>query len=139
MASSQKLKSIKYMQCDFIKPNGEKCKANAVTKKYKDGKFYCFSHNPAVAGERQKARAKGGLASMGSRAKLSIVNVRTPKEIANFTADLINEIRTNKIDKKRASVISSLLGQMVKVLELEELADRISELEQSLKGRRLKQ
>ena len=63
-------------QCEFIKPNGDKCRAFALT-----GVAYCWAHDPDKAESRRIASAKGGRA--GARPKTPAIIV----EIVDDKAD----------------------------------------------------
>ena len=63
-------------QCEHIKPNGDKCKAYALT-----GGDYCWAHDPDKAESRRIASAKGGRA--GARPKTPAIVV----EIVDDKAD----------------------------------------------------
>ena len=44
------------VRCSYIKPDGNRCQAYAL----KNGKGFCFRHDPGMAEERERASSRGG-------------------------------------------------------------------------------
>jgi len=110
------------MKCQFIKPNGEQCEANAM-----EGVNYCFTHNPETQAEKEQAVLKGGLAPKPRKeAKpLAPISVRSTKDILALLEDTINRVRTEPITHQKANCIGYLANISIKALEVDELDEKL--------------
>ena len=109
--------------CTFIKGNGERCQATAT-----GSNGLCWSHDPANAEKRRRIASKAGSAKPG-------------REIGNLkqeVKDLIANVKAGEQDRADATVM--LQGYRVlkdfvelerKIREVDELEERIAELEQA--------
>lgn len=117
------------MQCKFIKPNGERCRAPALK-----GSGFCFSHDPNSKGKKAMAVKKGGLA----KKKFLLSNeeeivLRTARDAKNFLAMVINGVWTGKIP---ATPVANSLGFLVRCFldayEKSEIEKRLERIEEKM-------
>jgi hypothetical protein len=108
--------------CLSKKKNGEPCRVKALS----DG--YCFSHSPAMAEKRQKARARGG--------QNSAITVRTEKlgpgclaSVYGALGEALVDVRRGKLDPRIAVAMAGVARAMTAVITAGELEDRIRGLE----------
>jgi hypothetical protein len=117
------------MKCQFIKPDGTKCNANAMA-----GSNYCFNHNPATQKEKHLAVVKGGLAPKKFFLKnQGEVSLKTAGDAKNFLAKVINAVWVGEIP---ATPVANTLGFLVRCFldayEKAEIETRLDEIEQRL-------
>lgn len=103
------------MKCQFTKPNGEQCDANAMI----DSQF-CFSHNPETAEDKKSAVLKGGLAPKPRKEAepLEPIKMRSADDILALIEDTVNRIRTEPITRQKANSIGYLINIALKALEV---------------------
>jgi hypothetical protein len=121
-------------RCQHTKPDGERCGAFACT-----GSPYCYTHDPHRAGERGKARSKGGKAA---HRKAAVLPTDTPDaaltsmaEVATFLAMVINKTARGEIDAKVSNSLGLLCGQLQRCLERGDHEVRLARLELALEER----
>jgi hypothetical protein len=116
------------MECEFIKPNGEKCEAQAI----KDD-IYCFAHSnkPVIIEKRTEAKSLGG--RNGKKQMLtpseSTIEVKTHKDALILLEQTINDVRQNKIAVNQANCIGYLCNIMAKIFEQQQIETRLAVLE----------
>lgn len=117
------------MQCTFLKPNGNQCKAHAM----KDSEF-CFLHNPEIeTKEKREMQSKGGkVGKLAVDTPLPPLPIATPKEVMALLADTINRVRANEMPPQIGNTIGYLSGVFLKAVETAELKDKIDALERIL-------
>ena len=122
------------MKCSHTLVNGQKCKAYAID----DGSGLCINHNPETRNIKRMAVVNGGKAPKTARLKnrLPAVPIENPRDLVTFLASLINELRTNKIEPKKAATLSYIGANLIKAMELVELNDRIEKVEKIVLERR---
>ena len=120
-------------QCTFKFPSGEPCRMAPL----KDSQF-CWSHSPEHAQEAQEARKLGGL----RRKREATVAVAFDLDGLDTTTGIrrLIEIATtdtlgldNSIPRNRA--LGYLAGMAQRNLEIGDMEERISSLEQAVSGR----
>lgn len=118
------------MKCDFIKDNGEQCKANAMIDS-----GYCYLHNPEIAEETKKLNQIKGGENRGLTVTkpLKEVEVTSGHDIFTLLNTTIKEVRAGEIDAKVANTIGYLAGVMIKAYEASVLEKRLIDLEDALK------
>jgi len=114
-------------KCQFIKSDGEECKANAM----RDNEF-CFSHNPDMEEERMSAVSRGGRAPRKAYEPLPEVKIENTKDVVNLLSTTISEVRAGSVELRVANCIGYLSGHLIKAFEISELEDRIIKLERLL-------
>lgn len=115
-------------QCAGIKRDGGRC---AVV--VGPGQNHCYQHDPERADERRRNASRGGR-SKGSG--------ELP-DLKRQLKDLASDVLKGDVDKGRASVANQILNTVIRAVEqerkqreLEEMAERLEALEETLKGRR---
>ena len=115
------------MRCAAITSAKERCKLEATSGSY------CWSHAPENA-QARKSRARRGGKARGA-GELS--------EVKRRLSGLAEDVIAGRVDRGDAAVAGQLLGTYIravsvemKVREVDELAGRLEELEEALKGRR---
>jgi hypothetical protein len=119
-------------RCAAIKPNGERCKAEAMP----DAEW-CYSHHPDYAEERRRRASKAGKRGGRGRPQHEMGAIKTLLE------GLTERVLAGEIETGRAAVANQLVNtrlraieQERKMRELEELEERLEALEGVLKGRK---
>ena len=119
-------------KCGFIKASGEACKALPMK-----GAGWCYVHHPDNTEKRRRLGSKGG--KRGGRG-------RPPVELASIKgrlSDLADDVLEGKVDRAAAAVASQVLNVYLravsvemKVLEQQELIERLEALEANLENRK---
>lgn len=121
----------KTSKCEHKKPNGEHCKAKALTNDH-----FCFFHSPAKAGERRQARSAGGVSRSQKRAVLppdtAARRLQSPTDVCDLLGDTINQVRCGLIDSRIATAVGYLAGTLLRGLEHGQLDDRLTKIEAKL-------
>lgn len=122
------------MKCQFTKPDGTQCKANAMSQS-----SYCFSHNPDTQAEKELAVLKGGLAPKPRKdaEPLEPVELKTTEDIVGLLADTINRIRVEPLSHQRANAIGYLCGVLLKAIEVGRLDDQLKLVQSILDQRKI--
>ncbi len=122
-------------RCAAIKPNGERCKADAI-----DHAEWCWSHHPDYQDARRRRASKGGRAGGRGRPQVELVGLQERFE------ELANKVLEGELDKGRAVVAGQLLQgaracirDRLKAVEQLELIERLEVLEQELETKRRNQ
>lgn len=119
--------------CQFTHPDGRSCQATVQA-----GSDYCFFHDPAKAGDRKAAQAKGG--SQNAIRVLPPAELRawreghTPSsaELVGLLADTVDAALTGRIDPRVANTVGYLAGVMLKALEYDALNERLIAIEEAV-------
>lgn len=115
------------MRCEFIKPNGERCGADAM----KNSRL-CFFHNPKVKKAKREAVIRGGKSPKKNYNPLEPIEIKDNKDVVKLIAQVINEAREGKIDIRLANCLFYGSGQLIKALEVADLEERVAKLEELL-------
>jgi hypothetical protein len=114
-------------RCAAIKPNGERCKAEAMP----DAEW-CYSHHPDYAEERRRRASRGGKTGGRGRPATEL------KDVKALLEDLTERVLAGDLDTGRAAVANQLVNtrlraieQERKIKETEELEGRIEALERA--------
>jgi len=120
-------------QCSATTKKGEQCKAYALA----DSDF-CFTHDPAHAGERAQARSKGGRARhgrlIGSTGDAEPVRVQSMADVVDLLERTVNDALKMENSLQRARTIATLAGTIVKALQFATLEERVAALEFEIRG-----
>jgi len=117
------------MKCLNINVDGDDCGANAMSNSK-----YCFTHNPIMKTQHLQAAAKGGQVStdVGNQLLPQICMKQIP-DVVVLLEDTINRVRTTKedgsMDVKVANCIGYLSGQLIKAIEVSDIATRLEIVE----------
>ena len=104
-------------RCAATKPNGTPCERIVGVSQ-----TYCYSHDPANAGQRHQA------ASKAARAKGS----GQVREVTNKLAKLADDVLGGTVDKATGSVVAQILGVLIRGIEQERKIREQDELEARL-------
>ncbi len=114
-------------RCTFIKPGGERCKGVPVR-----GSTLCAAHHPDYQAQRRAGASRGGKA-------------RGPSEMAGIKSEIkavIEAVRTGELNRGVGAVVfqgyNTLLRAVEierKVRELDEIEERLENLESRMTGR----
>jgi hypothetical protein len=122
--------------CEHVSPTGKPCGGYAL-----HGGKYCWAHDEANKKKARAASRKGGKARCRPRAVLPFnadnVQFKCFSDIVNALADTFNRVRKGELDYRIGNCLGTLAGQIVKAMqakELEEMAERLAELEERLKA-----
>jgi hypothetical protein len=117
-------------RCAAIKPNGERCKVEAIP-----AEEWCWSHHPDYEEQRRRRASKGG--KRGGRGRPSV-------ELARLQArfeDLAEKVLSGEIERGVGAVVGQLLNGAracvrdgLAAREQEELVARLEVLEEALEA-----
>jgi hypothetical protein len=115
-------------RCAAIKPNGERCKADAI-----DHAEWCWSHHPDHQDERRRRASRGGRRGGRGRPVAELTKLQERFE------DLANKVLDGELEKGRAVVAGQLLQgaracirDRLKATEQLELIQRLETLETNI-------
>lgn len=100
-------------QCQFTKPNREKCNAYAVKND-----VFCFAHSQKHKEEYTQAIHKGGKSLKRSYIDQPPILLRNNEDIVYLIEQTINSMRENKISTKTASVTAMYINLALKAIPL---------------------
>lgn len=115
------------MRCSYIKPDKKQCAAYAMT-----GSKFCFTHNPDMKEKKIAAVIKGGKMSNKNRTLLPPVALSQPKDVVVLLGSTINDVRGGLIELRIANCIGYLSGHLIKAIEIADLEERVSKIEEAL-------
>ena len=122
------------IKCSFVKANGKKC--NSFAMKNSES---CYLHSDKISDEeKRETRSKGG--------KKSVIipndvydtfgrkpfKLKTPKDISNFLAKIINEILAGRMDMRLGTGLAFITNGLLRSVELTEIQDKIETIEKYL-------
>ena len=114
------------MECQFVKTDGEHCKAKALD----DDKF-CFFHskNEEVVQSRKQAASKGGRSNKKVEYMQGPIKINSTSEIIDLYEKTVNDLRAGKIDIRRANSIAYICNSMLKAFEQRDVLAKLQTLE----------
>jgi len=120
------------MGCQFVKPSGEQCKAKAL-----DNDEFCFFHskNEEVVQSRKQAASKGGRSNKKVECTQDPIKINSTSEIIDLYEKTVNDLRTGKIDIRRANSIAYICNSMLKAFEQRDILAKLQTLETVLNVR----
>lgn len=120
------------MKCLFIKPNGDRCGANAMSDS-----DYCYLHNPEISQEdKLVAQTRGGQnRSPKVYQPLPPIKIKKTSDIMGLLNDTINQVRQGKLDCRVGNTIGYLAGVAIKAFETSELEERLEQIELVIKNK----
>lgn len=121
------------MECQFIKPNGEHCKAKAL-----DNDKFCFFHskNVEVIKYRKQAASRGGKSNKKVEYHQNPIKITSASEIINLYEKTLNDLRMGKIDARRANAIAYTCNSMLRALQQRDVMSKLQTLETVLNVKR---
>jgi hypothetical protein len=115
-------------RCAAIKPNGERCKVDAIP----DAEW-CWSHHPDYEQARRRRASKGGKRGGRGRPQTEL------SDIKRRLSDLADDVLEGQTDKSVAAVASQVLNVYLRAVSVElkareqlELIERLEMLEEAL-------
>ena len=119
-------------RCTAIKPTGERCKGRAM-----EGSEWCWNHDPAHADQHRRYGSKGGKRGGRGRPVAELARLGTRFE------ELADMVLRGEVDRADGAVAGQLLNGAractrdgLKAKEVEELEQRLEELEQLMAARK---
>jgi hypothetical protein len=118
-------------KCEHKKPNGERCRAKALTNDR-----FCFFHSPAKNQERRQAQRAGGV----SRSQKTTVlppdtedqRLQSPTDVCDLLGTTINQVRRGLLDSRIATAVGYLAGTLLRGMEHGHLDERLTRIEAKL-------
>ena len=123
------------MKCEFIKPDGKQCNANAMSEA-----DYCYTHNPDISDEeKREAKQRGGRARALTIANpLPALPIAEPEDAVLLIADTIKRVRAGKLDIRTANCLGFLSDKLLKAFETSRLDDRLEVIERVILEKKTK-
>lgn len=117
------------MKCQFVKPDDNECKANAM----RDAEF-CYLHNPKISeDEKYFSQSRGGKGNKHTlQVPLEPIKVKNPSDVVVLLEDTINKVRSGELDLRTANCIGYLSGHITKALEIANIEKRIEIIERAV-------
>ena len=114
------------MKCEFIKPDGTKCEAHAIT-----GSKFCYFHNPDISDEeKREAQSNGGKTkALTLKEPLPPLALAKPSDAVLLIADTISRVRAGTLDIRTANCLGFLSDKLLKAFETSRLNDRLEVIE----------
>jgi hypothetical protein len=119
-------------RCAAIKPNGERCKVEAIA----DAEW-CWSHHPDYQQARRRRATKGGKRGGRGRPQAELAGIK------QRLSELADDVLEGKQDKGVAAVASQVLNVYLRAVSVElkareqlELIERLEALEEALDQRK---
>ncbi len=115
------------MQCQFIKSDNTRCRANHIK-----GSSFCFRHNPASKEAGLVASSKGGQNRVLQGVYGDEIKLNSPSDIRNFIGTVINGVWTGQVPVPTGSSMGFLARCWLDAHEVSEVQTRMDELEKRL-------
>jgi hypothetical protein len=119
-------------KCTAITRGGTRCKGDAI-----DSSGYCYSHHPDHANDRRRAARKGGKSGGRGRGRGELPELKRRLE------DLAADVLSGGVERGAAAVVNQIYNTLIRAVEqerrmreLEELAARLEEVEETLQRRK---
>jgi len=115
------------MKCGFIKDDGTKCEAHAIT-----GSSFCYFHNPDISDqEKREAQSNGGKSkALMLKEPLPEIPLVKPNDAVLLIADTISRVRAGTLDIRTANCLGFLTDKLLKAFEVSQLNGRVEIIEQ---------
>jgi hypothetical protein len=78
------------------------------------------------------AVVKGGKMSKKNRTSLPPVSLAQPKDVVVLLSSTINDVRGGVVELRIANCIGYLSGHLIKAIEISDLENRVSKIEEAL-------
>ncbi len=116
-------------RCAANTRSGKPCKAYPLA-----GSRYCFAHDPDRAESRSQARSLGGhnRSAPAKRLHFSATDLKTSQGLRAFAEELIRLTREEKISSHRSRTLGYLMLAQRRLIELDDLNQRVQALENVL-------
>jgi hypothetical protein len=123
------------MQCSFIKTGNIPCQAKAIADSE-----HCYFHSTKIdESERKAAQSRGGKANaITIQNPLPPVSIQGVQDVVKLLESTINDVRAGQLDVKIGNCIGVLSGQLIKALEMANIATRLEVVERAIFEKRTK-
>lgn len=111
-------------RCAFVLQNGRKCMAHP-----RKGDTHCAFHRPGAVDALRPSRQRGGRSTAKKAVPLDLHSV---SEVVVLLGDVINKVRTGKMDPKLGNTLAVLASTLIRALETGAVEARIADLETRL-------
>lgn len=110
------------------------CKKNNCNALALKNDLYCYMHSKKISDvERHKARSKGGKRKVITvNSEFDNYELRSINDVLTLNEKLINDVLQNNIDLRIITGIAYNLNLQLKLIEMESIEKRISELENTI-------
>ena len=110
------------MKCQQVSEEGQQCRAYPM-----DGSHFCYFHNPEISdNEKKAAQSKGGKArGVKVETPLPSLKIQRVEDVTHLLEDTVNQLRAGAVDVKYANCVSILSGQLIRSLEVSQVASKI--------------
>lgn len=115
------------MKCQFIKTNGEVCKANHMKRS-----SFCFRHDPASSKATLVASSKGGQNRRLQDFYGQEIVLKSPADVKGFIGQVINAVWTGSVPVQVGSSMGFLTRCWLDAHEASEVTNRLDQLERRL-------
>lgn len=115
------------MTCQFIKENGETCKARTIS-----GSGFCFFHNPESKQNHLVAVRTGGLNSKKNDVIMPKRAIRKSQDVISVIEETLNLLRAGEIHPNYSNSIFIGCNTLLKALEQTDIYNRLKDLEQRI-------
>lgn len=116
-------------RCQATRKDGSPCAATALP-----GDALCWSHSPALADRRERARSAGARKGNQSRAlRARGARLSTPGDLLKFNARLINDLVSGTVSLDVARVVVYATTLQRGLVETSNLDERIKVLERKIR------
>ena len=117
-------------KCEFIKDDGDRCDAWALTND-----VFCLSHTLNEKARRKKLEGsrRGGHSNGDSVSQWEEKELKTTQDVKAALSIAFNAAMLGEISNARATALSSLGSTLIKVIELDDLAEEIKDLQKTIK------
>jgi hypothetical protein len=114
------------MKCNFIKSDGKKCKANALS-----GSSYCWYHSPEIPEVERKLVSSNGGKANGYEVYVDLkpIIISRMQDIPVLLIDTIHNLRSGNMGIRLGTAIGYLSGMLLKSFEVAELEIRMEKIE----------
>lgn len=114
-------------ECEFVKENGEKCRAPAL-----DGDTLCYFHSedPEKKKARKEASSRGGAHPYTS---LELPEVKDINDIIMVNSRLIRAVALGELPPNKGNCLGYLLGLQIKAVEVRDITNRLIVLENNVR------
>ena len=128
VASEEELRH--HTQCAMRLKNSELCKGGRIA-----GGIFCYFHEPSLEEARTESRQKGSEKAQEQKLtyRLNAPVLETPEQVRQLAVETIHQVRTGELGSKEGSIVSSLLGYVLKTMpqvgsSQEDPADKLKKL-----------
>jgi len=127
--------SEQFRRCEFVKPDGIPCAANALRNRQ-----FCFFHDPSVKAARDEARREGGRERSRRTAVLPDapdLHLNTHKDVLALLSETGSQLRRGELDPRIANGLFYLCSIALTALKQGPQEEQLDRIESVLKSQQL--